>query len=68
MLTEKDLQAIGELIEEKLDVKLKKALRGVARKRDLRSLENRITKKLNVVIGSFDRRLMHVEGVVGISV
>lgn len=66
MLTDKDLQAIGELIDTKLDVKLKKALRGVTRKRDLRSLENRITRKLNVVIDSFDNRFIRVENTIGL--
>lgn len=70
MLTQSDLQAIAKIIDERLDVRLKNyptkddlksALRGVARKKDLRLMENRIIRKINLVSDSHDSRLIDLE-------
>ena len=70
MLTKNDLQKIGELMDErfirqdsKFDLKLKKAFRGVVRKKDLKAalhtLENRLTKRINRVLDHCDDRLIN---------
>jgi hypothetical protein len=40
---------------------LRKALRGVARKKDLRAMENRIIKRINLIVDSTDSRLLDLE-------
>lgn len=62
-LTVQDLNAFGQIMDEKLDQKLeqklnekfKKELRPI--KRDISSIK----KTLNLVIGQFDQRLNHLE-------
>lgn len=74
MLTKSDLQAIGRIVDERLDARLKNyptkdyldnrlksALRGIAHKKDLRAMENRIIKKINLVSDHADSRLVDLE-------
>lgn len=61
MLTQSDFQTIGKIIDERLENGLKKALRGVSRKKDLRLMENRIIRKINLVSDSHDSRLIDLE-------
>jgi len=61
MLSQSDINAIGNIVDERLDIKLKKALRGVVRKKDLRAMENRIMRKINLVADSTDSRLLDLE-------
>jgi len=99
MLTEKDLQAIAKVIDErldqrfgsfdarklnekfnmidkhfleferrldeKLDIKLKKTLRGVARRKDLLAMERRLTKRINYVADHFDEKYLNHESRLG---
>lgn len=69
MLTKDDLKQIAELMDKrfteqetrfdlKLDEKLKKAFRGVVRKKDLRAMENRFMKKTNAILDHCDGRLL----------
>lgn len=52
---------VPPMVEGIIDRKLKKALRGVARKTDLTAMENRMTRKLNFVIDEYDKRFLNIE-------
>lgn len=65
MLTRDDLHLIKLLLDERFkelgdrfDIKLKKALRGVVRRKDLLAMERRLIKKINSVVDHFDPRLL----------
>jgi len=61
MLTKIDLEKIGLLIDFKLEKSLKKALRGVTRKKDLQLMENRLTRRINLVADYCDSNIIDLE-------